>query len=122
MTRKHRKRDMELQAQVRRLAEAWGLTPSQRDIDKGGGVRTFRSSRECFPQHSSSDRKNRTGSKFTRPRRIKKSSHWEYERRRISAIGYFPFDPSYLFCGTGSVRNYKKKRFGRLRNRVSLVA
>lgn len=121
MTTKSHIRDREFQGQVRRLAEAWGLTPSQRDINKGGGVQTFRSSCRCFPQRSSSGRKNRTGSRNARPRRIKASSYIEYESRRISAARYFPFDPSYLFCGTGSVQNYRKKRFGRLRNRVSLV-
>lgn len=121
MTTRNRISDREFQAQVRRLAEVWGLTPSQRDISKEGGVQTFRSSCKCFPQRSSSGRKKGTGSKNTRPRRIKSFSYIEYESRRINAVRYFPYDPSFLFCGAGSVPNYRKKRFGRLRNRVSLV-
>ena len=82
---------------------------------------------------SNSANRNRTRtqrirvSSGTRPRRtrtlqIKVSSHRNYNSsRNVSAVGFYPYDPSYLFCGAGSVPNYKKKRFARLRNRVSLI-
>ena len=60
--------------------------------------------------------------KRTRTQREVVSSPRKYDSPKVRAIGFYPFDPSYLFCGVGSVSNYKKKRFGRLWNRVSLVA
>jgi len=121
MTKDKNVSEKELEALVRSLAEAWGLTPSQRDIESGRDIRTFRSSFNCRSQRTSSDQEKVARSRHARPRRAKISSYRVYGSRSVRAIDYFPFDPSYLFCGVGSVPNYKKKRFARLRNRVSLV-
>ena len=59
--------------------------------------------------------------KHIRTRRVTVSSDQENSSRNVIATGFYPYDPSYIFCGVGSVPNYKKKRFARLRQRVSLI-
>lgn len=65
--------------------------------------------------------KNSESRRRTQTQREIVSSDQEDVSPKVSDLDFYPFDPSYLFTGMGSVSNYKKKRFARLRNSVSLV-
>ena len=52
---------------------------------------------------------------------VEVSSYRGYDGRKVNARDFYPHDPSYYFTGEGSVLNYKKKRYARLRHRVSLI-